>query len=113
MSVTLSGDTDAVCLNWATWAWIQEIAVAHGWEPAGTEASDWVGEDGGPDPQWGTGPAEDWDGRYNSCDGQWVTPTDAKNLGDAIARAISNGELGTGWSDVVRLCRTDGFYLLP
>ncbi|MHC4179549.1 MAG: hypothetical protein ACYSWU_18715 [Planctomycetota bacterium] len=61
------------------WKHVLELAEQHGWKPMGTQASD-----RGPDfPR-----PEDWDGGYFTSDYQTVTVHDARNLADALERAI-------------------------
>jgi hypothetical protein len=63
------------------WKRLLELARGHGWEPMGTES---------PDLEPDFSPRKDWDGSYFSNDYQTVTAEDARNLADALERAIAD-----------------------
>jgi hypothetical protein len=64
------------------WARLLDLAVAHGWEPAGTEAyPDWWD-------QYHDEPRP-WDGSYSYGVGQWITPADGRALADAIDAGLT------------------------
>jgi hypothetical protein len=78
MGFDLLRNPDCVHLNAFGWPALLEIAVGHGWEPAGTLApDDFPGE---------------WDPmEYVSNDWQAVADADARALGEAFDRALSTG----------------------
>ena len=79
MGVELLGRSIA-WFSWGAWGRCLDIAVAFGWEPAGTAApTGWDGE---------------WDGSYGSNNYQTVTDPDARALGRALHREIDALEAG-------------------
>ena len=79
--VSDSGET--VRLEWFMWLGLRNFAAVLGnWQPAGTE----------PPENWG--PAQPWSGAYDTAEGQRVSTSDARALGDALA------SLGRGLADV-------------
>ena len=89
MGVDLIGHGGA-SFNWHRWRACLDVAVAFGWEPAGTVA---------PDPRKWNGlpvvaPEGDWNGTYCTNDYQEVTDLDARALGLALHRALA--ALSTG-----------------
>jgi len=60
-----------------SWARLLSLAEMYGWEPSGTTEPH--GE-----------PLDDWVGGYNSNDGQYVAPEDAKAMGDALRKALDD-----------------------
>jgi hypothetical protein len=74
--------------TWWAWRRVFDLAIEHGWEPAGTEAPSWEEPDGCTG-QPSYDPKE-WNGGYFSNDGQYVTPEDARNLADALERVIND-----------------------
>lgn len=60
-----------------SWARLLSLAEMYGWEPSGTTEPH--GE-----------PLDDWVGGYNSNDGQYVSPEDAKAMGDALGKALDD-----------------------
>ena len=74
MSVDLLGHGDA-CFSFATWHGCLELALAFGWQPAGTIA-----------PYGCKGP---WDGTYSGNDGQGVSSEDARAMAEALYRAVT------------------------
>lgn len=65
------------------WCFLLNLAELYGWQPAGTESPrDWdENEDG------------EWQGDYDTNDGQTVTPADARSLADAVAAALADPKL--------------------
>ena len=67
--------------GWDSFSWqkLLRLAEQYGWRPAGTtlprEELKWM-------------PGGKWDGRYTSNDGQAVTAADARNLAEALDRAL-------------------------
>jgi hypothetical protein len=74
MGVDLIGH-EGKSLGAATWDGLLELAVAFGWEPAGTTAPDYY-----------EGP---WRGTYCSNDGQRVSDKDARAISEALYRALT------------------------
>ena len=60
-----------------SWARLLALAEMYAWEPSGTTEPH--GE-----------PLDDWVGGYNSNDGQYVAPEDAKAMGDALGKALDD-----------------------
>jgi hypothetical protein len=79
MGMDLSGAGGA--FRFPNHGWRAVLALAHdygGWVPAGTQA-----------PRFDDGPPEDdWSGTYFSNDYQRVTAEDARNLAEALERAL-------------------------
>src|SRR5262249_56636280 len=79
MGVDLIGHGGA-SFNWDSWGKCFDIAIAFGWQPAGTIApSDYHG---------------DWKGGYCSNDLQEVSDSDARALGLALHRAVASVRTG-------------------
>jgi hypothetical protein len=79
MGVNLIGHGGA-SFNWASWRKCLDIAIAFGWQPAGTIAPpDYDG---------------DWDRGYFSNDLQEVSDSDARALGRALHRAVTSVRKG-------------------
>lgn len=74
MSVDLIGHGDA-CFSFGTWHGCLELALAFGWQPAGTSP-----------PYDYKGP---WDGTYSGNDGQGVSSEDAGAMAKALHRALT------------------------
>jgi hypothetical protein len=77
--------------------WRAVLDLAHdygGWVPAGTQAPQFDDE-----PPW-----HDWSGTYFSNDRQLVTAEDARNLADALERALSDVPREKTW--VTKVLRT-------
>lgn len=66
--------------HWNNFCWtlLLELALDHGWEPAGTL----------PPPPGLWPPDEPWDGSYGSNDGATVTAADAVAFADALERLL-------------------------
>ena len=66
-------------IRWGHISWTRLLSLAemYGWEPSGTTEPH--GE-----------PLDDWVGGYNSNDGQYVAPEDAKAMGDALGKALDD-----------------------
>ena len=79
MSVDLIGHGDA-SFNWDSWRECLDIAIAFGWQPAGTIAPTY--HDGA------------WAGGYCSNDFQEVSDSDARALGRALHRAVTSVRTG-------------------
>lgn len=62
-------------VNFFDWGHILELALYYGWTPMGTILND-------------TNRKESWRGGYSSCDGQYVVPEDAVNIGKALEKAL-------------------------
>lgn len=75
MGVDLISSHGDVSFNWSAWEHCLDVALAFGWQPAGTVApTDFRG---------------DWDGTYFTNDLQEVTDEDARALGAALHRAVA------------------------
>jgi hypothetical protein len=81
MSFQLSSATRDVQLSYTGWLGVLQLAMEHGWRPAGTVADTEVPELGH-DPDLRNGP-------YHSNDGLLVTDADAEALAAALRRASS------------------------
>jgi hypothetical protein len=80
MGVDLIGRGGDVSFNWSYWRACLGIAIAFGWQPAGTIAH--PDHDG------------DWDGGYFTNDFQEVSDSDARALGVALHRAVASVRTG-------------------
>ena len=78
MGVDFIGHHGDLSLHWQAWSACFDLALAFGWQPAGTVACH---ED--------TGPPKQWDGGYFTNDFQMVTGDDAKALAAALRRALT------------------------
>ena len=74
MGVDLIGQEDKR-LSFAMWGGFLDLAVAFGWEPAGTIA-----------PYNHDGP---WSGTYDGNDGQGVSDKDSRAISEALYRALT------------------------
>ena len=74
MGVDLYSEHGYQALNWYGWGRCFDIAIEHGWHPAGTEP---------PDDHVGA-----WGGGYFSNDYQHITDGDARAFGEALLRGI-------------------------
>jgi hypothetical protein len=83
-------------VNWWGWRELFEIALAHGWQPAGTrKEADWMDSETG-EPLTGAiadrvrfeGGEPAWDGNYFGNDFQQVTAEDARNMALAVEQAL-------------------------
>jgi hypothetical protein len=63
------------------WAMVLNLAQRYGWKPLGTEP-----------PEGMDNPAE-WEGGYDSSDGQRVSAADARALAEALAAAVADPDL--------------------
>ena len=85
MGVTLLNDHGGeITVSWRSWLNALDLADACGWEPLGTTLPDGV-EDG-----------EEWEGGYDSNDGQRVAADDARGIADALERALPSIPGGDG-----------------
>ena len=120
MSYNLVSNHGDFVFNTTSWGNLLDLASMYGWEPAGTEAPIWGeltdphyiqlrdewnaawktalarGDEPPPAPEiphsaytWDS-PNLHWDGAYDWNDGQGVTDADARNLADALARALDD-----------------------
>jgi hypothetical protein len=80
MGVDLIGRGGDASFNWGCWRTCLGIAIAFGWQPAGTIAH--------PDHHG------DWDGGYFTNDLQEVSDSDARALGVALHRAVTSVRTG-------------------
>jgi hypothetical protein len=88
MGMDLSGAQGLYRLSGTPWCRYLNLALKHGWEPAGTTPCEWLNEDGTPCEEMNVG-REKWEGGYNSNDHQIVSEADARNLAAALARAAA------------------------
>ena len=104
MGVDLMRYNESMSYNWHGWRHVLKTAVKYGWKPAGTvNEIDEAGQ-----------PILDWDGTYFSNDYQYVTVEDAKNLAEALERAISefdDKEYLYHILPFIKFCRRGGFRL--
>jgi hypothetical protein len=71
------------------WAVFLILAQSYGWKPEGTLAPAGFSE------------TETWSGRYDTCEGQTVTDTDAKQLGTVLYGAIISDTLPVALAEVI------------
>ena len=90
MSMTLTSDTGATtgCTS-SAWEFYLALARTYGWEGQGTVAPDGV-------------PSEEWEGAYNSNDGQRVTPGDAVEMASALERVLADPARQDRQREVIR-----------
>ena len=81
MGMDFSGAGGAFSMHCGSWCKALQLARQYGWQPAGTVAPDY-----GPEYP----PLTDWNGEYVSNSYQEVTDSDAKNLADALDRALAD-----------------------
>jgi hypothetical protein len=74
-----SGDYSA--FGYIGWSMVLELARQYGWQPQGTE------------PPEGLANPDDWNGEYESSDGQRVAASDAVALADALVAAVDDPQL--------------------
>ena len=86
MGMDLSGRGGYAYFNWFTWGRCLTVALAFGWEPAGTVSPDLSGLGIGVDEE---DIYPNWDGSYFSNDHQQVTDLDARSLSLALGRALA------------------------
>ncbi len=79
MGMDLSGAGGEFRWNFFSWPRLLQIAEEYGWEPAGTTVDPHDEEEM---------PHGRWSGGYTSNDAQTVTAEDARNLADALERAL-------------------------
>jgi hypothetical protein len=95
-----SREEDGRLYSWNGWGFLFNLAVENGWEPQGTvlephEEVLWMCGEDVPEAvieKW-IGEYEDtveWNGSYFINDGQWVTTEDARNMTNALTRALEN-----------------------
>jgi hypothetical protein len=60
------------------WTFLIHFAERYGWQPRGTL------------PPESLEPGRQWEGNYDSNDGQYVTPEDARDLAAAVARGLAD-----------------------
>ena len=104
MGVDLIRNNEEMGFNWSGWRKILEIAFNHGWKPTGTVND--IDQDGKP--------IQDWSGTYFSNDYQYVTDEDAKNLAEALERAISEFDEELYMKKVlpfIEFCKKGGFHI--
>lgn len=76
-------------LSGGAWSKALNLAVAYGWTPAGTlTPPHWQDPGFMEDAGWKVIP--EWDGGYNTNDGQLVTAEDAKALADALENSLDD-----------------------
>ncbi len=86
MSFSLGSKAGQFSATNTTWYHILNMAVQYGWEPVGTSASRF---DYCNDVPIGEGETRsDWDGGYTTNDYQVVEDEDARNMADALERAL-------------------------
>src|SRR5262245_6395263 len=62
-----------------SWYKVLNLAFICGWVPAGTlPPADWDAD------------MEDWDGRYHTSDGQWITAEDAERFAGALEAGLDD-----------------------
>jgi hypothetical protein len=89
MGVDLFGHGGA-SFNWHGWRYLLDVAMAFGWEPAGTAPPPAYSFADGKiiDPAWDDASQGPWDGGYFTNDFQSVTDADADALAGALFRAL-------------------------
>ncbi len=126
MGVDLFGNGAFEYFNWTNWTFLLRLAYRFGWEPQGTILDDFerdlltMGKTLSQEDirYWEERKAE-WDGGYSSNDLQQVAAGDARNIADALERALESGsDPETGESltdyralieDFVQFCRRGAF----
>ena len=96
-----SGEGEDQYINIDGWHQLRSIARLYGWKPQGTTLDVWTHKTNGEkhysfrpseysddDGEWG--PAPDWDGSYDSNDGQEISESDAANLAQALERLLAD-----------------------
>jgi|SRR5215813_3761197 len=73
MGMILDGAGGNIWVNVFEWGQLLRLAQTYGWMPAGTLLDE---------------PNVDWNGGYQTNDWQLVTADDARNLADALSRAL-------------------------
>jgi hypothetical protein len=100
VGVDLSGNGEYFRWTNTGWQAVIDLALSAGWEPTGTG------------PPRNTLKA-DWDGFYFGNHGQRVYARDAKNLADALERALMKTPVSERkeLKDFIRFCRLGSFRL--
>jgi len=81
MGVDLTSDSgDDFDFGYVGWSFVLELARRYGWKPQGTEPPEDLD-------------ASEWEGEYESSDGQRVTAEDARALAGALSAAIDDPKL--------------------
>ena len=62
------------------WQKLMNLAQIYNWTPAGTAAP----------PEWEREANENWNGGYDTFNGEWVTDDDARALAEALDRALDD-----------------------
>ena len=81
MGMILKRGDDDIWVNTFDWGQMLRLAQLYGWQPAGTVLSEEDLNDF-PDAEWGGG--------YQTNDWQIVTADDARNMADALERALNH-----------------------
>jgi hypothetical protein len=71
---------EVMAISVISWYKVLNLARMCGWAPAGTVTPD----------DWDCYTDQDWDGRYHSNDGQWVTHEDAHGIGTALLTGLDD-----------------------
>jgi hypothetical protein len=90
MSMALTSDTGATtgCTS-SAWEFYLALARTYGWAGRGTLPPDGL-------------PSEEWEGAYNSNDGQRVTPDDAAGMASALERVLADPARQDRQREVIR-----------
>jgi hypothetical protein len=90
MGMDLNGVGGNIWWDSGSWARLLQVALDHGWEPAGTLPPDLAPEEASD--EWKADNHESyplvWDGRYGTDEEQTVTAEDAAHLADALELAL-------------------------
>jgi hypothetical protein len=82
MGVDLCSESgDDTSFGYMGWSMVLELARQYGWQPRGTEPPEGLDNPG------------EWNGEYESSDGQRVSAVDAAALADALAAAVADPAL--------------------
>jgi hypothetical protein len=107
MGMDLISTSDGEGFRFSHYGWESVLALAYdygGWVPAGTQPPQFEGE-----PPW-----EGWSKTYCSNDRQVVTAEDARNLADALERALPDVPRKKTWpKKVVRAADGREFETMP
>jgi hypothetical protein len=125
MGVSLWGKKRSFISNWGFYGSMLELAAEYGWEPRGTvltfhfcyQVCGCGADTAKNDPDYeiekkAVKACANWNGSYFSNDQQTVTQTDAKNIADALERALDDGQeanLSEEIRDFIEFCREGQF----
>ena len=125
MGMDLGGKGGYFSCNNATWVAVLRLAYDHGWKPAGTEPPRWIDANTGElcaqlPPDMETWNSMGYSMDYYSNSGQGVSDQDARNIADALERALEEDETsdeGLAQSSIdclrefITFCRAGGFLI--